>query len=319
MTPYIGCDYARERLESFLDEELSIEEQVAVESHVRWCRTCAARIEDLQLIGTSVRIGPPGYRKTNDFEPAVSAVASRVLLRVRAEREQSFAVRIREQFTDMHLLWPALGASMAMALCVTLAVGVLKRASLDRPESLATRLDAMVNPGSELNPLRPDNNARVDRYFEKFVDSDRAGGISIPRVLDDGMNFEGIGDQEAMFTMATVVSREGRIANAELLKSERTGATAERAVHANDVEAVLDAVRQSRFAPAQTALGRAVAVNMVWLIVVTTVQTPQTPQAANPQPPATQVTRARRIQPVDAATPLPVGRQSARTSLSPTA
>ena len=80
--------------------------------------------------------------------------------------------------------------------------------------------------------------------------------------------FEGIPEQDAMFAVATVVSREGRIANYELLKSERTGQRTqqERSVHANDVEMVLDAVRQSRFAPAQTPLGRTVAVNMVWLI-----------------------------------------------------
>jgi hypothetical protein len=41
---------------------------------------------------------------------------------------------------------------------------------------------------------------------------------------------------------------------------------------------VLDAVRQSRFAPAQTPLGRTVAVNMVWLIFNVTVETPATPQ-----------------------------------------
>ena len=87
-----------------------------------------------------------------------------------------------------------------------------------------------MNPGSEANPLRPDNNARVDRYFDKYVDSDRAGGISIPRVLDDGTFFAGIQDQEAMFTMATVVNREGRITNAELLNSERSGAKAAQAV-----------------------------------------------------------------------------------------
>jgi hypothetical protein len=100
----------------------------------------------------------------------------------------------------------------------------------------------------------------------------------MPRVLDNGAVFEGIPDQEAMFAVATVVSREGRIANYELLKSERTGLRVgekERAIHATDVEAVLDAVRQSRFAPAQTPVGRAVAVNMVWLIVVTTVQEPR--------------------------------------------
>jgi hypothetical protein len=195
------------------------------------------------------------------------------------------------------------------------AIGVLKSTSSERPQSLATRLEGMY-PGSEANPLRPDNNARVDRYFDKFVDSDRAGGISIPRVMDDGAFVAGIRDQEAMFTMSMVVSREGRITNAELLNSERGGAKVERAVHANDVEAVLDAVRQSRFAPAQTPIGRAVAVNMVWVIVVTTVQTPDAKTTVQQAP---VVARTRRLPPSDPVVPLPVGRQSARLSGSPTA
>jgi hypothetical protein len=172
-----------------------------------------------------------------------------------------------------------------------------------------------MNPGSEANPLRPDNNARVDRYFDKFVDSDRAGGISIPRVMDDGASVAGIPGEEAMFTMAMVVNREGRITTAEMLNSERGALTAERALRANEV--VLDAVRQSRFAPAQTPIGRTVAVNMVWLIFVTTVQTP------DPQTPvqvvAPVVARTRRLPPADPAVPLPVGRQSSRISSSPTA
>jgi hypothetical protein len=316
MTPYVGCEYARERLEGLLDEELSVDEQVLVESHVRWCRTCADRIEDFQLIGTSIRVGSPTSPRVTNTEPALSAVYSRVLMRVRAERDQAFAVRVRELFIDMRLLWPAVGATMAVLVCLSVAVGVLKRTSMERPESLATRLEAM-NPGSEANPLRPDNNARVDRYFAKYVDSDRAGGISIPRVLDDGTFFAGIRDQEAMFTMATVVNRDGRITNAELLNTERGGAKTEQTVHANDVEAVMDAVRQSRFAPAQTPIGRAVAVNMVWLIVVTTVQQPTVPPA--PVPENRVVARTRRLPQGDVVAPVPVGRQSARLSASPTA
>jgi hypothetical protein len=317
MTPYVGCEYARERLEGLLDDELSVDEQVLVESHVRWCRTCADRIEDFQLIGTSIRVGSPSFPRVIQAETALSAVYSRVLMRVRAEHDQAFAVRVREMFTDMRLLWPAVGATMAVLVCLSVAVGVLKSTSMERPESLATRLEAM-NPGSEANPLRPDNNARVDRYFAKYVDSDRAGGISIPRVLDDGTFFAGIRDQEAMFTMATVVNRDGRITNAELLNTERGGAKTEQAVHADDVEAVMDAVRQSRFAPAQTPIGRAVAVNMVWLIVVTTVQQPPVPPAHVPESPV--VARTRRLPQTDAVTPtIPVGRQSARLSASPTA
>ena len=313
MTPYVGCEYARERLEGLLDDELSVDEQVLVESHVRWCRTCADRIEDFQLIGTSIRVGPPKLGPLKEVEPPSSAVYSRVMMRMRAERDQAFTVRVREMFTDMRLLWPALGATMAVLVCLSVAIGVLKSTSSERPSSLATRLEAM-NPGSEANPLRPDNNARVDRYFDKFVDSDRAGGISIPRVMDDGASVAGIPGEEAMFTMAMVVNREGRITTAEMLNSERGRNNAERALHANEV--VLDAVRQSRFAPAQTPIGRTVAVNMVWLIFVTTVQTPdpQTPVQVAPV-----VARTRRLPPADPAVPLPVGRQSSRLSSSPTA
>ena len=313
MTPYVGCEYARERLEGLLDNELSVDEQVLVESHVRWCRTCADRIEDFQLIGTSIRVGPPKLGPLKEVEPPSSVVYSRVMMRMRAERDQAFMVRMREMFTDMRLLWPALGATMAVLVCLSVAIGVLKSTSSERPSSLATRLEAM-NPGSEGNPLRPDNNARVDRYFDKFVDSDRAGGISIPRVMDDGASVAGIPGEEAMFTMAMVVNREGRITTAEMLNSERGGNNAERALRANEV--VLDAVRQSRFAPAQTPIGRTVAVNMVWLIFVTTVQTPdpQTPVQVAPV-----VARTRRLPPADPAVPLPVGRQSSRLSSSPTA
>jgi hypothetical protein len=199
-----------------------------------------------------------------------------VLIRVRAEEEQSFDARFREMFTDMRLLWPALGATLAVTIGLAVALSVLQRASIERPESLATMLGTLANPGAERNPLMPGNNGKVDRLFSRYVDSDRAGGISIPRALDNGAVFEGIPEQDAMFAVAAVVSREGKIANYELLMSERTGqrASRESAVAANDVEMVLDAVRQSRFAPAQTSLGRVVAVNMVWLVVMTTVQAP---------------------------------------------
>jgi hypothetical protein len=273
MTRYIGCAYARERLEGVVDGEVSVDEQVAVESHVRWCRTCQARMDDQRLIGAAIRIGSPAQASVG----VMSAVQSHVLLRLEAEREQSLGVRLRESFADLRLLWPALGATCAVAVCVAVAFGVLQRASVERPESLAMMIEAMGNPGSERNPLWPDNRARVDPYFAKYVDSDRAGGISIPRVGGDGAGLDSMPNREAMFTMATVVSREGLIANYELL-SERGGENS--AEGGGGVQAVLDVVRRSRFAPAQTPIGRAVAVNMVWVIFFTTVDTSSSSPAA---------------------------------------
>jgi hypothetical protein len=74
------------------------------------------------------------------------------------------------------------------------------------------------------------------------------------------------------------------------------------------------AMRQSRFAPAQTPVGRAVAVNMVWLIVMTTVQTPD-PQLIRVSP---QVPPATRIPPADSIEEAPLKR-SDRVETLPTA
>jgi hypothetical protein len=299
MIPYVGCEYARERLDAFVDSELSMDEQVAVESHLRWCRTCAARVEDLQLIGGSLRLGSLAARTPEEDVRTVSALHAGVLIRVRAEEALSFDARFREMFIDMRLLWPALGATMAVTIGLALALSVLHRTMLERPESLATMLDTLANPGAERNPLMPGNSARVDRLFLRYVDSDRSGGISVPRALDNGAVFEGIPEQDATFAVAAVVSREGRIANYELLKTERTGQTTG-GVRANDVEMVLDAVRQSRFAPAQTPVGRAVAVNMVWLIVMTTVQTPD-PHALRVPPVVAPATRIPQVESIEEA------------------
>ena len=310
MIPYVGCEYAREHLDAFVDGELSVEEQVAVESHLRWCRTCAARVEDLQLIGHSIRLGSLAPR--DDDAQTVSHLQASVLIRVRAEEELSFGARFRDMFTDMRLLWPALGATSAVTVGLALALSVLHSTTLERPESLATMIESLAEPGGERNPLMPGNSARVDRLFG-YVDSDRAGGISMPRALDDGTVFESIPEEDATFAVAAVVSRDGRIANYELLNSERSGRQA-RNLDANDVEMLDAAVRQSRFAPAQTPVGRAVAVNMVWLIVMTTVQTPE-PRATRVPP---SVAPASRIPPAESIEEAPLKR-SDRLETSTTA
>jgi len=276
MIPYVGCEYAREHLGAFVDGELAVAEQVAVESHLRWCRTCAARVEDVRLIGDSIRTGSAQPLDREETQ-VINDLHADVLMRIRTEQELSLASRMRDMFADMRLFWPAVGATAAVALCVGVAFSVLLLATRERPESLAAMIDSLSNPGSERNPLRPGNTARHNSLCECYIDSNRAGGISIPRVLDDGAGFEGIANEDAMFAVAAVVTRDGRVSNYEVLSSERMGER-EKPVHANDMAKMLDAVRQSRFEPAQTSLGRTVAVNMVWLMVVTTVQTPPAPR-----------------------------------------
>ena len=58
MVPILGCETARELLESFVDGELPTSAQVAVQAHLHTCQTCQDRVADMSLIGWSVRSAP---------------------------------------------------------------------------------------------------------------------------------------------------------------------------------------------------------------------------------------------------------------------
>ena len=271
MIRHVGCDYVRPRLDAFVDEELPMGDQVLVETHLRWCHTCAARLEDAQIIGASLRVAARAHETAPaapDVPPegvsrALSAMQSEVLARVDSEYEQSFTVRVQELFTDMRLWWPALGATVAVALSVGLASGVWQATSAEQPTSLAAMIENLADPGSNRNPQRLDAT------------------MYLPRVLDDGVALDGAmlaqssggSHQDEVVAVAAIVTREGKIGGYELLDqgSNGHGLTSGDATD-SDVQGVLHAVRQSRFAPAQRPGGQVVAVNMVWLFARTTVK-----------------------------------------------
>lgn len=254
-------------------------DQVLVETHLRWCHTCAARLEDAQIIGASLRLSaraqyeavaqrdgdgmPPAPRDgahDDDITRALTAMQAEVLARIDMEYEQSLAVRTRELFTDMRLLWPALGATVAVALSVGLASGVWRATSTEQPASLAAIIENLADPGSNRNPQRLD------------------AAMYLPRVLDDGTALDGmmLADANAPYddevAVAAILTREGKIGGYALLDESGRHMLGSGASNVNDVRSVLQAVSRSRFAPAARPGGQIVAVNMVWLFARTTVK-----------------------------------------------
>ena len=231
MIPYLGCESAHELLEAFVDDELAMADQVAVESHLRWCRTCGARVEDMRLIGASVRMGAPRFAREPEDGRALTAVQAEVLVRIRAERDQSFGVWLREAFADMRFFWPALGATAAVVACLGTAVGVLHAAN-EKSDSMAGVMESTANASR----------------------------------IKTGWVLEGVPEEEAIFALATMVTRGRRIADYEMLLLERAEVRRrDGSALTADVAGLLDAVRQSRFSPAAEEGGRAIAVDMVWL------------------------------------------------------
>jgi hypothetical protein len=254
MIPYLGCQGARDMLEPFVDGELPMSEQVALEAHLRWCDTCRARVEDMRLIGSALRLGSDASAADYTDAAARATMYDEVVMRVGAERTQSLAHKWRELFTDMRYLWPAFGATAAVGVCVCASTLVNQIVRAERPDSMAAMIEILANPGSDQNPLHLES------------------GMLAPRPLDVSPALAAIPDEEAVYAVAAVVTREGRVSNYELLQwvrdplANRAGAS-----EFDEVTAVLDAVRHSRFEPAQTVDG-VVAVNMVWLLARTTVK-----------------------------------------------
>ncbi|HLF56029.1 MAG TPA: zf-HC2 domain-containing protein, partial [Thermoanaerobaculia bacterium] len=234
MIPYLGCDAARTMLGAFVDAELPVDGQVALDAHLRWCETCRARVDDLRLIGAALRVAPASSAIA--VAAALAAVQSQVLARIDAERTQSLAVRWREICVDTRFLWPALGATLALVLCVSAIAGVYGAVRAEHPQSLA----ALVSGRSTLPAPRP-----------------------LPPLASLVIAPEG----EAVFLISAAVAKGGaRVATYELLQSAREPAA--------EVHALVDALRDTRFAP-PTTRGDAV----VWLVARTTVRGSAEPAA----------------------------------------
>jgi hypothetical protein len=211
MIPYLGCHAARAMLEALHDAELAVEQQVALDVHLRWCDTCRARVEDLRVIGQVLRAGSARPVAAAADEAELAGVRGDVLVRIEVERTESLAVRWREMWVDNRLLWPALGATLALLLCLAAVAAVNGVMRAEHPGSLA----ALIAGRSALpapHPLPPQ---------------------PVPTIAPEG---------EAVFLLsAAVVNGGGRVATYELLQSEREPAA--------EVRALADALRDTHFAP----------------------------------------------------------------------
>lgn len=232
------CATVSEQLAAFHDGELTVEQQVAVEAHLRECVACAiesAEIADLGRLMREMAAGLPGRHQ-------VDAHVSEVMLeRVRVEERLSLRARAREWFDDMHLVWPALGATAATLVCLVGALGVMKAASREHPESLA----GMISHLATVQAARLDDGSTLPRPPRGLLVSASA--------------------EDAVFDLTAAVTREGRIQNVEVLAAEQARALG---VRTEVVLAMLEAESRAQFVPAASR-GTPGAVSMVWVLAPT--------------------------------------------------
>jgi len=250
--PVFGCETARELLEAFVDGELPTAQQVAVQAHVRVCRTCSARIEDMSLIGWSIRTAAGGAADATLDVKDLAVMQSGVLARVRVEREQALRRRIAEWCSDMRLIWPAIGATTAVMLCVLGSSTVWRLTAERAPNSLAAQLDG-ANPGSDTNPFRLEDTR------------------SAPQVLHDGLALDDQPQGDRMVMVSAVVTQTGLLQGAEVLDlPDDAMVTGKGALAVDDGRDVLNKMALWQMTPAQSRSGRPVAVRVMYLFAQTT-------------------------------------------------
>lgn len=243
MMHVLPCHRVREDLEAYVDGELSLDQQVSIQSHLQVCVACRLEASELAEIGHALRATPSATAAAHE----TGRLTSIVLERIRLEQQLSFGMQFRHLFDDMHFVWAGLGATAAMIICIFASAGVLHAASRERPDSLAGLIDYLANPGSNANPVRLD------------------GYMSAPRASFDAAL--SMPTEDAELAVAAVVTREGRVQNLEVVAKQAWALRVKPEV----VFAMLDTAARARFEPAKAG-GAPVAVSMVWLLSTTTVK-----------------------------------------------
>ena len=240
----LDCRLVRRQLSAYHDRELAMDAQVAVQAHLRGCPACMTERRRLTDVGTLLRAGVAAR-----LPEERGRIERHVLARLQAEHQTSWHQQFNRLFEDLHLVWAAAGATLATVVILCAVVASMALSLREQPLSMAALIGAMASPGSNRNPVSVDGRMLLPR-------SD-PGALVGSMVMDR---------DEAVFALAAVVTREGRVRNLELLPD-----TSAVQVKAREALELLDAASQARFEPARAG-GAAVAVNLVWVVAHTTVR-----------------------------------------------
>ena len=243
----LGCAAARRRLQAYHDGELPVADQIAVAGHVEWCRECEQTLAELRDLASALRAAAPAHRGLS-LEQATT-FQSAVVSRAKAEREASFVAGVRGMFDDLHLVYAGCGAAVATTVCLVIMLSMMRFASSERPDSLAAMVAFLATPGSSADAIVIDAASHA-RWTARFQAANESA------------------EQDAVFALAAVVTREGRIADLERLRAQGHKAASD---DAKVIEGLLDTVSRARLEGGPTD-GLPSPLSIVGLVTRTTVR-----------------------------------------------
>src|SRR6185503_13903625 len=115
----------------------------------------------------------------------------------KAEDDASFFSRVRAMFEDMRLGYAGLGAAAATAVCAVIMLSMMRFATNERPDSLAAIMSLLASPleceSTPASELAEPSGCR-ERWVARFQRANETA------------------EQDAIFTLESVISRHGRLA-----------------------------------------------------------------------------------------------------------
>jgi Putative zinc-finger len=248
-----SCASSRRRLQAFHDGELTVHEQIAVRAHIEECASCAADLADLDDLSFAFQALAPQRLALAHEESA--AFNSTVLSRMTAENDASFVTYVREMFDDMHLVYVGLGATGAAMLCVIIMLSMMRFATVERPDSLAAMLSVVSTPlECESGSDAGDASVCRARWEERWTERMQRANESA--------------EQDTIFTLESVVTRQGRLTNLERLKASSHHRSVDQV---KLIEGLLEAVSHARL-DYQVGPQTPAPSNMLWLVERATVR-----------------------------------------------
>jgi hypothetical protein len=220
-----SCAATRRRLDAFHDRELPFADEIGVAAHLEWCSECARRSDEMRSVGAALRTLAPGRSVLSNEEAAGFSAA--VVSRLKAERDASFAARVRLMFDDLHLLYVGASATVAATVCVIVMMGMMRFATDSRPDSLAAILNVMATPfGCEASTTEiPDAMVCRARWMQSFQKANETA------------------EQDTVFTLNAVVTQEGQLANFAVMRASRHETASDQA---EAIAELLDIVSRAR-------------------------------------------------------------------------
>jgi hypothetical protein len=257
----LTCAATRRRLQAFHDRELAFTDQIAVSAHLEWCDRCAASLGEMRSVRSALQALASNRVVLSNEDAAVFTAT--VVNRLKAEDDASLFSRMRVMFEDMRLGYAGLGAAVATAVCVVIMLGMMRFATDERPDSLAAIMNVLATPlECDAGSDHTDASACRARWAERFQRANESA------------------EQDAVFTLESIVTRHGRLASLAVLRSGRHTA-------ADDpvqlIEDLLEAVSRARLDPSIPSLPHA-ANNMLWLVEHATVRATKPPALDVPLP-----------------------------------